>query len=376
MKKQYILVSCFFLILAAGCIGYFICPDKKFSEEENRYLANKPEWSVENLFSGEFTSGLDSYATDQFALRNQAILVKTLTQKLAFVKDSNGVYFGKDNILMLKKTEEEFEEKRFKNNLSAIDSFAKLHEDVKISVLLAPTASAIWKDKLPLGAVDYNQEEKLKQAKEYLLENKNITFIDTYQTLSDHKNEELYYKTDHHWTTLGAYYGYEAFCNSNALEPQKWQKNVVTKDFYGTLYSKVQALNISPDEIVAIPEESLGDYTVSHENGKRVEETVYDKDKLEVKDKYQYFLGGNDGEVSIETNVKNGKHLLVIKDSYANCFVPFLLKEYESIHLVDLRYFNENMSMYIKSKDVNEVLVLYNLNNFDEDTSIIKLQMP
>ena len=150
----------------------------------------------------------------------------------------------------------------------------------------------------------------------------------------------------------------------------------MTKDCYGTLYSKVQALNISPDEIVAIPEESLGDYTVSHENGKRVEATVYDKDKLEVKDKYQYFLGGNDGEVSIETNVKNGKHLLVIKDSYANCFVPFLLKEYESIHLVDLRYFNENMSMYIKSKDVNEVLVLYNLNNFDEDTSIIKLQMP
>ncbi len=377
MKVKNIVISvCFFLVLGIGFISYLVIPDKKYSEDENRYLAEMPKFSLNSLLSGKFTSQMEDYCTDQFVCRSQAITGKTLVQQVALVKDSNGVYFGKDGSLMLKKTPSEFEEKRFKNNLSAIDSFAKLHDKMPVSVILAPTAASIWSYKLPSGAKDYNQQEKLEDARAYLVSNKNISFVNTYTTLKAHQKERLYYTTDHHWTTKGAYYCYAAWCEAMGKVAQELKEKTVSKSFYGTLYSKVLKPGIRPDSIEEFIPEKKETIEVSHQNGKTVSNSLYAKEKLNIKDKYQYFLGGNDGELSITTDIKNGRHLLLIKDSYANSFVPFLTSEYESIHMIDLRYFSSGLSSYMESKGINEVLILYNLNNFDEDSSIIKLQMP
>ncbi|MBE5906283.1 MAG: hypothetical protein E7277_05740 [Lachnospiraceae bacterium] len=374
MKKNIAMLGVFFLLIFAGFLGYMLCSDVKFSEDENRYLAGQPNFSTEALFSGDYTEGMDKYATDQFPLRSLAITIKTQMQKLMGVKDSNGVYFGKYGQLMLKKSPSEFKEKKFQNNLAAIEAFAGRNKDMKVSVLLAPTAAGIYESRLPSYAVDYNQKELLLKAKARLENLKNVKFINTEPIFNMHLRENLYYSTDHHWTTKGAYYAYQEFCKENGMQPVEYNAQPVSNGFYGTLYSKVLPWNMKPDTVEA--QEVKGNITVSHQMGKRVTDTVYDKSKLKIKDKYQYFLGGNDGEVTIKTDNKNGKHLLVIKDSYANCFLPFLIEQFESIHVVDLRYFNDNFTMYMKGNDINEALVLYNLNNFDEDTAIIKLMMP
>ncbi|SFQ48270.1 DHHW protein [Lachnospiraceae bacterium XBB1006] len=374
MKKNIIMLGVFFLLIFAGLFGYMLCSDVKFSEDENRYLAGQPNFSAEALFSGDYTDGMNKYATDQFPLRSLAITIKTQVQKLMGVKDSNGVYFGKNGQLMLKKSPSEFKEKKFQNNLAAIEAFAGRNKDMTVSVLLAPTAAGIYESRLPSYAVDYNQKELLLKAEARLENLKNVKFINTEPIFNMHLRENLYYSTDHHWTTKGAYYAYQEFCKENGIQPVDYNAQPVSNGFYGTLYSKVLPWNMEPDTVEA--QEVKGNITVSHQMGKTVTDTVYDKSKLKIKDKYQYFLGGNDGEVTIKTDNKNGKHLLVIKDSYANCFLPFLTEQYESIHVVDLRYFNDNLTMYMKGNDINEALVLYNLNNFDEDTSVIKLMMP
>ncbi|MBE5902436.1 MAG: hypothetical protein E7280_11130 [Lachnospiraceae bacterium] len=373
-KKNIPMLGVFLALLFVGFIGYIISPDVKFSEDENRYLKGQPEFSASALFSGDYTNGMNDYATDQFPLRSIAITVKTQAQKLVGVKDSNGVYFGKGGYLMLKKTPSEFKEKKFWNNLKAVESFATRNPDMPVSVLLAPTAAGVYTGRLPEFAVDYHQIDTLKAVKSRLKKVKNVKFVDSYSELQEHLREDLYYRTDHHWTTKGAYYGYQAFCEAWDLDPVSYNTKKVSDDFYGTLYSKVLAAGTKGDTVEApIIKEKL---TVSHQMGKTVTDSLYDETKLKVKDKYQYFLGGNDGEVTIKTDVDNGKHLLVIKDSYANCFLPFLTKHYESIHVVDLRYFNDNLTMYTKANEITEALVLYNMNNFDEDTSVIKLMMP
>ncbi|MCR4955579.1 MAG: hypothetical protein K6A30_02725 [Lachnospiraceae bacterium] len=374
MKRNYLIVACFFLIVAAGCVSYMITPDKKFSPDENRYLTERPKCTAKALLSGEYTEKMDSYATDQFALRTKAITLKTQVSKLAGVKDGNGVYFGKDDTLMLKKTPQEFSQQKYENNLFAVSAFAKRNEKIPFYVMLAPTASYIWKDKLPSKAVDYDQREKLDQAAAYFKDDENITLVDPSQELLQHKGEDLYYRTDHHWTEKGAYYAYRSLQEAMGRKPKEYKADKVTDSFYGTLYSKVLPFGMKPDTIEAYRPGSKVE--VSHSNGKKVTDSIFDEDKLKVKDKYQYFLGGNDDEVTIKTGNKNGQHLLIVKDSYANSFLPFLVDDYETIHMVDLRYFNGNMTMYMKTKKINKVLVLYNLNNFDEDTSIVKVQMP
>lgn len=374
-KRNLILPVCFFLCLILGTGSYVFSTQKEFSEDENRYLTMRPEFHIDTLLSGEFTEAMDAYASDQFVLRSMAITVKTQVQKFCGVKDCNGVYFGKDDCLMLKKSPSEFDEKRFEKNIDAVSAFANAHEDMPVKVMLVPTAAYVWADKLPAGAVDYNQEEVLKQAKKEWSKIPNVEMVDAAAKLLEHKREELYYRTDHHWTGLGAYYGYLALCESQGWSKPSYQSKVVTDAFYGTLYSKVLPAGMEPDRIEQYTGETKVQ-EVSRGFGKTTGDSIYEEAKLQEKDKYQYFLGGNDGEVTIRTGRKNGCHLLLVKDSYANCFVPYLTNEYETIHLIDLRYFSENLSAYMEQAGITETLFLYNLNNFDEDSSLIKVRMP
>lgn len=375
MKRNIVFSLSFLGIIVAGLLSYIINVQKEFSEDENRYLTMFPKFSMEKLLEGDYTKEIDSFATDQFVLRSEAISLKTQIQKLVLNKDSNGVYFSKDGYLMLKKSVSEFDEKRFKKNLNAVAKYVEIHKDLPVYILLAPTAASIYSDKLPEFSTDYDQKALLERAKARISQQKNAIIVDVNETLTQHLDKQLYYKTDHHWTTLGAYLAYTSFCTEQGIEPVKYDCETVADNFFGTLYSKVLAIGTEADSIEC-PKDNANVVSVVHQNGARTTNSLYEKEKLRIKDKYQYFLGGNEGEVCINTSVKNGKHLLLIKDSYANCMLPFLANHYESIHVIDLRFFGGSVTQYMKSNCITETLILYNLNNFDEDTSIAKLMIP
>ena len=200
-----------------------------------------------------------------------------------------------------------------------------------------------------------------------------ITFIDATTNLENHKKEYIYYKTDHHWTPLGAFYAYQAWHNADDKDLDSYDIKEVSTDFLGSLYSKVLNSNTAVDKIELIYPKDQINYEVTYNFNPKKSDTLYDFSKLKTKDQYQIFLGGNYPEITIHTSNNNNRSILLFKDSFANAFIPFLLNDYENIYIIDLRYFNKDINTYLEDKDIDEILFLYNLYNLSEDTSLRKL---
>ena len=302
---------------------------KTFSETENRVLQTKPTFSIEKLFEGRFTGKYEDYKVDQFFDRDFWIDVKIKTDKLLLKKESNNVYLGKDDYL-LEKFDKPVEENVSKN-LDAIDSFANKYKNVKQYMLISPTAINILSNKLPMDAPVVDQQQYLDDYAKRL--NSNISFVDTYTTLLEHKKEDLFYRTDHHWTTLGAFYSYQRlgdFMNFTPKDSDDYDIELVSNSFNGALASK----------------------------------SGYDTKQ---KDKVRVYIPKDE---KIDTSSTSGKTLLIFKDSYANSFVPFLTSHFSKIILVDPRYYYEDIDELMKNENVDEVLYLYNANTFFSDTSL------
>ena len=204
--------------------------------------------------------------------------------------------------------------------------------------------------------------------------NSNISFVDTYTTLLEHKKEDLFYRTDHHWTTLGAFYSYQRlgdFMNFTPKDSDDYDIELVSNSFNGALASKSGYDTKQKDKVrVYIPKDENDKVVVNYEEEQKKTATLYESDKLDEKDKYQVFLGGNHPIVKIDTSSTSGKTLLIFKDSYANSFVPFLTSHFSKIILVDPRYYYEDIDELMKNENVDEVLYLYNANTFFSDTSL------
>ena len=362
----------FILILTIILFSYILIKDKDFSENENRYLSQKPVMTIENVLSGKYTKDVEKYIDDQFVLRDKLIEIKTETQRLMGNKDINGVYIAQDDYLIEKCLDKDFNYMQLNKNIQSVNSFASNYKDKNISVMVVPTAGLILKVKLPKYATLFNQNEAIDIIRD---EVKHSKFVDLRDTLLAHSDRYIYYKTDHHWTTLGAFYAYEQWCNQNIATANILDYNIktVTQSFKGSLYSKVLNRNSTSDSIDIFDEKDSKSYSVYYNFGKSNNNSIYDFEKLNSKDKYQVFFGGNHPEIKIETGNKNGKHLLVLKDSYANAFIPFLIKDYESICVIDLRYFNYDLKKYINDNNISDILILYNIMNFSNDKSIEKI---
>ena len=139
------------------------------------------------------------------------------------------------------------------------------------------------------------------------------------------------------------------------------------------MYSKIIDNSLSYDTIWKIKDDS--NYNVYYEDDNRETDSLYNDDYLEEKDKYSYFLNGNQSLVLIDNeDINDGNNILIIKDSYANCFIPFLVNHYDIVHVIDPRYYGENISEYIDKNDINRVLFLYNVMTIDDDGGIIGLE--
>ena len=365
MKKRPLIFMFFIILLSLSFIDIAI-KDKEFSQLENRILSKKSKITLESLISGTFMEKYEKYINDQFLLRDNFISLKSRFEYIQGKTENNNILYGKNNRLFEKIVS--INEDRININIEAINVFAK-DKDIRISFLLAPNSSEVYKEDMPYGSYIVNQEKRIQDIYESLEKINNINVL---ETLNDNKSEYIYYYTDHHWTSYGAYLAYKNLCknlNLNPVDLGSLEKNEVN-NFYGTYFSKAKNFNAKEDILTY--------YTFNNITMKIDEDTyeeLYDLDKALEGDKYSLFLRGNNSLTIIKNNnLKNNKKILIIKDSYANSLIPFLTENYEEIHVVDLRSFSESLSKYIEDNDFNDILILYNYNTFIRDASLVKVK--
>ncbi|MDD2361832.1 MAG: DHHW family protein [Oscillospiraceae bacterium] len=333
--------------------------------------------SIDNIFSGRYTSQFEKYTSDQFIGRDGWIGFKTLTELAMLKKDNGRVYFGKNGTLF--DATETVDEKQLISNagfvLEYIKSVRKELPEVNDSVLLVPTASEIYPDLLPAFAPVPDQQAAVLKVKEAFGDD--VALYNPTDLLKSSKGEYLYYRTDHHWTTNAAYIVYDGWARANGINPLIQADFDVTRlsdSFYGTLHSKANLFTIKPDSIMAF--NFTQSVPVSADYGKdNISSSLYFEEYLDTKDKYSYFLGENRPLIEITTGTKNGKTLMLIQDSYAHCFIPFLTSHFENILVLDPRHLDTDYKSYAVENGVTDILILYNLPNFSNDKSLKRLIM-
>lgn len=383
MKHKNITVIVFLGILCLFFAAGVLLPEQKFSESENRYLAGKPEFTMKRLLDGSFGEAYETYLSDQFPLRNTFVAAKTNVERLLLKEDVNGVYFGKKHYYIEKFEPEILMTEQLDRNLNflsqAAGQFAKQLGEDRVKIMLVPSASQILTDKLPLFAAPADQGMVTEKLKNSLIFPEQLLQVE--ELLSSHREEALYYKTDHHWTTRGAFLGFQLYCEAaglKVLEESEFTKETVTKDFYGTIESKIK-VSMVPDEITLYLPKMEQEYRVYYDGLPKEYDTLYNEKALEGKDKYALFLDGNHGLTRIvnETAKESGnlkdRKLLIIKDSYAHSFAPFAAAEFPEVIMVDLRYFNMSLSEFISAQGITDLLVLYQIPGFAADKNIFKM---
>ncbi len=360
----------FLIVIILVNVINLLTPDKDKSLNESRALQGFPSFSVSSLLDGSFGSQLEDYVTDQFFMRDNWITLKLNGDKALGKKETNGVILGKDGYLM--EDPDEVDYSNVDKNIAALNSFAQSHTGLKINMAIIPNNVTTMKDYLPKNIPVRDQTQDLA----YLMNNLDagINFIDTTATLKAHEDDYIYYRTDHHWTSLGAYYAFMDMASDLGISDPISSYNVytVTDSFEGTMSSKSGShIKKYRDSIeVYTPAGVDSQFYVLYNDTYEKSASLYQSDKLNDKDKYTVFLGGNHPQVTINTTVNNGKVLLLIKDSYANSFVQFLTPYYEEIVMIDPRYYYESVSSIIDSESVTDVLFLYNCNTYMGDTSL------
>ena len=360
----------FFFLLILFPVLFFMNDVEEFSENENRYLAKFPDLSWENIKSGKYMEGLQDYVSDHFPFRDSFMSFKTKVELLMGKEVINNVYIGSDEYLL-----EKYEEP--KNTNKIVDTLNQFYWDlnyVNMNLMLVPTSITINEERLPSNAPTYSQIDTIEE----IYSKVRFDTIDVIEALKNGNQEyQMYYRTYHHWTSYGAYYAYLEYCKMNDITPipiTEFEIQEVANDFYGTLYSKTNLYTITPDKIhVFLPKKH--NYEVTYVSKNRVTDTLYEESYLEKKDKYSYFLDNNHPLITIvNKDITNGKELLVLKDSYANSMISFLVNHYEKVHVIDTRFYKLSIEDYVKENEgIKDVLFLYNMNTIDSDTGILTI---
>ena len=351
-----------FGILTALALASLLTPEREFSPNENRYLQLKPELSWSTLMDGTFTKKAEDYISDQIALRDIWMETSSLVQRSALQLEINDTWLGRDGRYFAKVTPDTFDAAQYEKNLAQVRAFFDANPDKDCRVMMVPTPAYLLRDDLPANAPLFDAEGCF----DMLLADFAAEAIDLRAALTPNA-AEMYYRTDHHWTTQGAQTAYGAWCAATGHTDRSWRLETVSTTFRGTLYSKV-LLPDSPYDTVAIaPDAAIR----SMDCDGAVSGSLYDMAALEEKDHYKVFMGGNYAKVVIDTGAATGKSLLVVKDSFANSFLPFLVKDYDTITVLDLRYFREGVQPL--ADETTDVLVLYELTNFAADKNLYKL---
>lgn len=362
----------FVFVLAAIFITNLLVPDKSFSASENRMLQRFPKFSVSNYFGGRFESKLEGYVDDQFLLRGAFIKVKAATDITEGKLEANGVIRSRDGYLIEKITE--LDSKNLEATVNALKKFKTGYPRLNMAFLLAPNAGNILSDKLPVSVRLADQNKSIDGFYKSL-EGLGYKTVDVRKDFNKHKKDtQLFYRTDHHWTSDGAYLAYKQLVPELGLgTPIDFSAKVVKNDFAGTLYSKSGFTGGRYDSIkINVPKDksSYKNSVIYYADSKKKTTKFYQLRNLDIKDAYTVFGGSNHPMYTVKTPVEGGKKLLLIKDSYANSVIPMLSQHYKEIVVVDPRYYFDNVEDLIGAEGITDVLFLYNANTFFADDSL------
>ncbi len=398
MTPQKLMIALFSIVLLAVPIVTLALPKQERSENENRTLKDLPtlvdsnklnkaenladviksvKWSyITERKNPSYMDDIETYLSDHLAGRELWVVASNKMERLAGKQEINEVFTSDDRMIQVFK---EYNEETVSASLEAIDIFAAKFPDVPMYFMLAPTSQEIYSSLMPSYGGYLSEKAFIEGC---YGKTENLTPIDCLSFLSGHRDEYIYYRTDHHWTSLGAYYAYAAAARQlgySAYGLNAFNIETASSSFRGTLFSKTLDSTVTPDSI---------DYYHLASNEPTVKMTVFDgreqteydslyvRDYLAVKDKYSSFTGSNSPLITIETDVDNGKSLLLIKDSYAHSLVPFLSKHYSKITMVDMRYINVGLDYFsINVNDYSQVLISYNVISFAGDQNLPKLRL-
>ncbi|MCR5268731.1 MAG: hypothetical protein K6E16_09460 [Lachnospiraceae bacterium] len=397
--SAYIYPVLFGFLLVMMLVLYLFLPQHDFSQKENRYLQMRPALTLQGLKDGSFMDRFETYTTEQLPFRDFLVECKAFLNGLTLSRENDEIVRGGDGYL--------FEKcygysAQLSKNETAILKFVQ-DADRPVVVAIAPNASEILKDHVPAGCPQVDQTEALNDLYEKIEALPCGNSVDLVYPLKDaakkQPDKQLYYRTDHHWTTDASYLAYVeivgmldavALSKPDAMDedlfettdptssilhilPAPVANDALTKheanDFYGTMAAKFKGCDLRPDTLTWY-DVAVDDFARSDGNY----DSLYDLSKLNIYDKYAMFLRGNDEICTISArNAGNGRHLIVFKDSYANCLLPFLTYQYDEITVVDLRYYNESVAELLAGDPGADLLLLYNFSFLNEDNHFYRL---
>lgn len=333
MKKSMLLCLIFALFLVLPTIFMLLLPRENFSETENRMLATFPTLDAESLADGSYARGIGKFYADHLPFRTELMKLKSSCELLAGKRQNSNVFFGK-NMYQIKRLEA-CDSELLLQNRQAAERIAEHVSEVEkpVVTLYAPRAIDVLVSKLPWGY----PKEAAGAPWEMLPVSPLIERLSEKAT----RGEAVWYRTDHHWTSLGAYYAYEFLGKPLGYTPlpqAAFRKEIAKEDFFGTSASASLFPLKKADSIIRYRFEGDEDFLITDLSTGETHEGFYYDEKLSTADAYASFLGGNFAHLLItKSGEKNRPLLLIIKDSYANCLVPFLARHFD-LELLDTRY--------------------------------------
>lgn len=376
--KQYPLLVLFFLFIFGFMIADGLWPKRVESDLERRKLAQFPDFSFSSLVKNEWTAKYGEYTKDQVIVRDSWLKAQSLCESLLFQKEEiGGAIIGKNDALFTKMFAlTPTEEKLLQKNTTLVQQFIEKFPG-QVTFLLAPSSSVINAEELPANTPMLDENARLDGIFSTVSEADSLDLRDSFTAAKG--DVQLYYDTDHHWTSYGAYLAYQQFCQLRGLTPMEVTESdyTIVPDFYGTTYSKALYWKSKPDSIayLDLPNAmTVWNVSPTFELTENFTATMYDKSKLEQGDKYAMFLYGNNGYSTIEGDGEGS--ILVVKDSYANSFIPYLTANYARIGVIDPRGFGLSVADFAQQEGYDEVLLLFNFQSFKESTFLSCLNIP
>lgn len=369
------MVSVFLVFVFGFAVWKLFLKDREFSEMENRNLRQFPELSWSSIKNGTFTLEFEKYFDDQLPLKDELVTLKTDADRLLMHDLQNGVYFGKDGYYL---QDYKQNDKQIETNVGYINEFLDFCPDTNISFMLVPNSISVMSDKLPSAAATEDQNKTIEKVRDSL--DKRIKFycpMDELKTaVSD--GTQAYYKTDHHWTSDGARAAFDGFMKFLGEEPLKAEYSCrEINDFLGTLYSKAPS-NFTEKDTMKFYTDKNNSLSVNYTFTDKTTDTLFDSSFEDKKDKYSTYLGGNFPLVEIKSSgAQQNKKVLILKDSYANCAMPYFTSMYSDVSVIDLRYYHDpskpTVSQYVKQNNIDEVILLYNVDFLNSDNNFTSL---
>lgn len=365
--KNRVFAIVFILIWGGLTLFNFIKPDQEFSQAENRTLSSFPYFSTQRLLDGDFMDDMNTYLSDQFAGRPYWVAGYNLFDYAIGQREINDVYVTRQGLYRHYPAENETISN---SNIQGINAFAQTY-GMPTTVMLVPSSTYIYQDRLPFLATAWDEGTYIEQAYAGLSEG--IKTIDATAALKAEKDSYIYYRTDHHWTSYGAYLAYLQLAEVTGLPNRQaqLQTEVVSDSFLGTNHSRTGIPFVQADTIERYQIGQVQHYeTTTLENNEYITseyDSMYFSEFLTQKDQYSYFLGRLQPYVTITTGAQTGKKLIIFKDSYAHCLVPMLMEDYSEIRLVDIRsLFTDDYGALVDVTRYDEALFLYSTDVFSQ----------